>query len=220
MRLYQVQLEVKEATYSYEVATDDFDAVMLAHEHLRDLDVLGPTHIGGYCNIGDVDGPKGVLSYTKTPLEVSELPELDQLRLENQKLKAELAKWVEYSGHETPKEFIWHTDPYDHHYAGCAHNIRSLFQNFTNAEGARLGWGDFGVHTPTLLEVLAKAGYFLREGVELSEKYNPEQYHVKLTELVRELLRRKPLLGEGALRENEVEFFRAWEEATKNVSKT
>jgi len=54
--LYQVQLESKDATYCFEISTDEFDAVDLAEIWLAvNLDVYGPFHVGGYHSIGYTD---------------------------------------------------------------------------------------------------------------------------------------------------------------------
>ena len=57
MPLYHVQLETKRRTVSYEIATTEFDAILLAKAHYKQRNDLfvEQIHIGGYSDIGYVD---------------------------------------------------------------------------------------------------------------------------------------------------------------------
>ena len=68
--LYQVQLEFANHTYSYEVATPDFDAVEIAKAHLKEsigkplILPVPVVAVGGYSQIGE-HPYKGVISWER-----------------------------------------------------------------------------------------------------------------------------------------------------------
>lgn len=94
-------------------------------------------------------------------------------QLEIAALKAEIAKWKDYTGCDTPQEAYSRTDPYNEHDAKMYHRVRIVFQRYTDkATGtAHIGWGDYGDPMPVLTKVLDEAGYALREGHDLPDKY-------------------------------------------------
>lgn len=74
------------------------------------------------------------------------------------RLRDEIRRWKLYTGSETPERALRMTDPYNAFGAEQYDNIRALFSRHVDAQGARLGWGDFGAWEPTLRRVLEAAG--------------------------------------------------------------
>ena len=64
--LYQVQLETKRITYSFEIATSEFNAIEIAKDHIfTKFNISGPFHIGRYSEIGQTE-KFGITSYKIT----------------------------------------------------------------------------------------------------------------------------------------------------------
>lgn len=133
---------------------------------------------------------------------------------ENERLRAELAKWKNYTGCDNPLEAAHKLDPYDNHYAGLYHRIRSLFMAHEDADGNRLGWGDYGDPMPTLLKVLAAAGCKLREGQTLPDnRYGDEAHKARFFDLWVEVHRTLPLMDSIPLTEEGSVFYEMWLDA-------
>lgn len=127
--------------------------------------------------------------------------------------EAELRKWREYTGCATPIEGFHKLDEYDSHYATLYHEVRSLFSRHQDADGNRLGWGDFGSPMPNLIKVLTAAGCTLREGQELPDKWFSDEAHkAKVVALWRDMWCRVPLMASTPSEEPSV-FYQLWLEA-------
>lgn len=131
---------------------------------------------------------------------------------EIERLKAELAKWKYYTGCDTPLEAFHRLDEYDNHYAGLYHRIRALFSAHEDAEGNRLGWGDFGDPMPTLRKVLSDAGCKLRDGAELpDDRFGDEAYKARVIAVWKELARTTPLMA-STPNDDPNTFYKLWME--------
>jgi len=65
MRLYQVQLETPYEIFSFEIGTDEYDAVEIATEFLKSaFGDYSPYHVGGYDCIGTTN-KEGVVSFKR-----------------------------------------------------------------------------------------------------------------------------------------------------------